>query len=278
MEIESVLLEASRLSEEGLHGEALSMLLEAEPENSENAALLCMIGALSAHLSADGMAVDFFRRCLALEPTDPRILITAGNGLAAVGEPGAEPALRMAALSNPDMAEARYSYGSFLIRNGLVEQGIEELGEARRLAPELEDVHLQLGIGHWLAGNTEAALAELESAVAANGEDWDARTIYGLVLLADERLDVAAEEMYPLAEPTAADGPLQLILALTFAAAEWDDQAWLALSRAEGADPPIDSLTGREVEEAIEAGGDAVRSLLLEEIAPPALRERIFLA
>lgn len=278
METDAILLEANRLSEEGLDAEALSLLLEAEPENQENAALLCMIGALSAHLSADGMAVDFFRRCLELEPTDPRILITAGSGLAAVSAPGAEPALRLAAISNPELPEARLAYGAFLIRSGMLDEGIQELREARRLDPDDGEAQLQLGIGLWLDGQTDAALSELEGAAAANSDDWDARAIYALALLGDERVEAAAEELYPMGEPLALDGPIQLIMALTFGVMEWEDEAWLALSRAEAADPPIDNLTGREVEEALEAGVEAMRELLLEELAPPALRERIFLS
>lgn len=277
METEDILLEANRLSEEGLDAEALSLLLEAEPENQENAALLCMIGALSAHLSADGMAVDFFRRTLELEPTDPRILITAGSGLAAVGAPGGEPALRLAAVTHPEMPEARLAYGAFMIRNGVVSEGIEELKAARDLAPDEAEPSLQLGIGYWLNGQMDDALSELETAVAADSEHLDARVIYSLALLGAERIEDAAEELYPLGEPLAADGPLQLIMALTFGATEWDNEAWLALSRAEGADPPVDAMTAREVEEALEAGEDAIRDLLLEELAPPALRERIFL-
>src|SRR5688572_14265000 len=102
--------------------EALESLLAAEPGNPDDPALLCMIGALAAQLGSEGMAVDYFNRCIDQNPTDVEILILAGAGLAAVGDPAAEPALRLAALTAPGNAAARSNYGALLVRNGLVEQ------------------------------------------------------------------------------------------------------------------------------------------------------------
>lgn len=276
-ELEPTLVEAARLSGEGLHEAALESLLDIESDYPENATLLCMIGALASHLGGEGMAADFFRRALAQNPTDPELLITAGSGLAALGDPGAEPALRLAALSNPEMPAARMHYGAVLLRNGMLREGLDELLAARALDAEDPEIRRNLGIGYLLADRPDEALEELESAAAADPENPELRTMWGLALLGEKEIAQAAEELYPIAEVTAQDGQIQLIMALTFAAEGWDEHAWLALSRAEAIQPPIDGASIREVEEAIEAGEDAARDLLLEELAPSALRDRIFL-
>lgn len=276
-DLQSVLLEATRLSEEGQDSDALELLLESEGEHSDDPMLLCMIGALAGHLGAEGMAVDFFNRCLQQQPTDAQVLITAGAGLAAAGDPGAEPALRLAAVTNPELAPARMHYGALLIRSGILEQGVEELLEARRLDPSDADIRRELGIAYLLSARSDEALDELESASAAGPEDWEARLLWSLAMINAKEIDRAAEELHPLGELLADDGNTQLLLALVFATQEWEDEAWLALSRAEAAEPPVDPAALREVEEALEAGSDAAQLLLLEEVAPSALRERIYL-
>ena len=277
-DLQTALLEATRLSDEGRDGDALDLLLEIEPDHADDPVLLCMIGALAGHLGAEGMAVDFFLRCLATDPVDPQILITAGAGLAAAGDPGAEPALRMAAVTHPEIAAARMHYGALLVRSGVLEQGRDELVAARGLDPEDPDIRRELGIAYFLEGRTEEALEELESAAAAGPEDPEVRLLWGLALVEQRRIAEGAEALHPLAEAVPEDGQVQLLLALAFAAEGWEDEAWLALSRAEAIDPPVDAASLREVEEALEAGTDAALDLLTEEVAPIALRDRIFLS
>lgn len=55
-----------------------------------------------------------------------------------------------------------------------------------------------------------------------------------------------------------------------------ENEAWVALSRAEEAESRVDAAVLKEVEEAIESGEESMRALLLDEIAPSALRERLF--
>src|SRR5690606_3329449 len=73
--LEESLLQASSLVEDGDEAGALRFLLELEQEHARDATLLCMIGVVAEHLGAGGMAVDYFRRCLAEEPTDPAVLV-----------------------------------------------------------------------------------------------------------------------------------------------------------------------------------------------------------
>lgn len=272
--LDEQLLEASRLSDAGEEQAALQLLLGLEPEHSENATLLCMIGALAAQLGVEGMAVDYFKRCLALDPTDPGVLVTAGAGLAASGDPAAEPALRLAALTAPDYAAARMHYGAYLVRNGLVEQGIEELLTALGLEEGDPDIHYQLGVAYLVAGRVNEALDELETAARAS-EDPEMRFLLGLALIQQGEIGRAAEELHPIAEAFAHDPDAQVLLALAFAAEGWEDEAWLAVSRAESGEAPVDGALIREVEEALEEGAESSRSMLIDEVAPASLRDRI---
>lgn len=273
--LDEQLAEASRLSEEGEDQLALDLLLGLEADYPDDATLLCMIGALAAHAGAEGMAVDYFRRCLDKSPTDPTLLITAGSGLALSGDAAAEPALRMAVLTAPDLPAARLHYGNYLVRAGLLEQGLEELSTARRLDPDDSGIREASGLAYLLAGRAGEALVELEAA-ATGSDDPSARLLYGLALIQEGDLSRAAEELLPLAESMVEEAEVQAVLALVFGIEGWENEAWLALSRAEEAEVRVDPAALREVEEAIEGGEESMRALLLDEIAPSALRERMF--
>jgi tetratricopeptide (TPR) repeat protein len=277
-DLDETLEEAARLSDSGDAAAALALLLEEEARYPDDPMLLCMIGALAETLGAEGMSVDFFQRCLAQNPTDVEVLILAGSGLAAAGDPGAEPALRLAALTSPDHPLARMHYGVLLVRTGLLEQGLEELSAARSLDPSSARTRRELGVAHLLRGAAEDALEELEAAVAADADDVENRLMLGLALVQEGQLSRAAEELHSLGEMLPDDGEVQLLLALLFALEGWEEEAWLAVSRAESAEPPVDSALVREVEEAIGSGQEAQRDLLIEELAPTSLRERLFLA
>jgi Flp pilus assembly protein TadD len=250
------------------------MLLELERENPSAPALLCMLGALASQLGAEGMAMDFFRRCLAEEPMDPQLLVVAGAGLAQSGDPAGEAALRLAALTAPSLPAARMHYGAYLVRAGLIEQGLEELNAARELDPEDPLIVQELATALLMGGATEPALDAFEAAAAAEPDDPELGLLFGLALLQDGDTARAAEVLYPLGEKLADDGEAQLVLALTFALEGWEEEGWLALSRAEAADAPPDPALLREVEEALAADVEEIRSLLLEAIAPSALRDR----
>ena len=276
-DLQATLVEADRLSEAGQDAEALELLLAAEEGNAEDSTLLCMIGALAAQLGGEGMAVDYFTRCLSHSPSDVEVLILAGTGLAAAGDPGAEPALRLAALTAPDHAVARMQYGALLVRSGLIEQGIEELETSRSLDPADPGTRRHLGVAYLIQGRRAEALIELETATETDEEDGETRLLWGLALLESDEIAEAAEVLYPLGEAMASDAMVQLILALTYSLQGWEEEAWVAFSRAEDAETGVDAPTLREAEEALSQGEEAVRDLLLDELAPTSLRERMFL-
>lgn len=278
LSMEEHLLEATRLAEDGEEGRALEVLLKVESDYPEDVTLLCMIGALAAHSGAEGMAADYFRRCLEREPMDPQILVTAGSGLAALGDPAAEPALRLAALTAPDLAPARMHYGAYLVRGGMTDAGIDELLAARSIDATDPDVRRELGIAYLLGRRPAEGLEELEAGVEMEPEDADLRMLFGLALIQERDLPRAAEEMYPLGLSMADDAEVQGLLALLYYLAGWEEEAWIALSRAEATPETLDPVWLSEVQEALESESEAVRSLLLDEIAPTALRDRLYRA
>jgi predicted Zn-dependent protease len=274
--LDELLEQCAIAAESGEDERALEMLLAAEPEHPDDPTLLCMLGELCRHRGSEGMATDFFRRCLAQEPTDPAILVAAGSALAATGDPEAEPALRLAALTAPASAPARMHFGAYLVRSGLADQGIDELQEARRLDPDDPAVLRELGIAHLLASHQVDAFEALEAAVALDPDDPDPRLLFGVSLLQAHEIERAAEELHPVSLALPLDTEVQLLLALVFGLAGWEEEAWLALSRAEAAPDPPDPAYLREVEEALEAGELVIRALLLTEIAPSFLRDRLY--
>ena len=98
-----------------------------------------------------GIAYERFRKALALAPTDPYVLATAGNGVAAFDDADAEPALRAAALSAPDVPLTRLMYGAYLSREGLHEDALRELLAARDLNEDDSQIAYELGVAYALA-------------------------------------------------------------------------------------------------------------------------------
>jgi Flp pilus assembly protein TadD len=149
--VDAIVREAATLGTEDRWEEAHEMLLNAVEEQGENATLLCYLGLAAQRLGSDSEAYEVFRRCLALQPTDPFILASAGTGLAAFDDPDAEGTLRLAALTAPDMPYARAAYGSYLAREGMLPEATAELETARTLAPDDAGVRAELAAAYLLA-------------------------------------------------------------------------------------------------------------------------------
>lgn len=269
--------QASSLSDDGRWSEAADILLEEEAEHPRDATLLCMLGVVAQELGADGRAYDYFKRCIAEQPADPLLLVTAGNGLAHYDDPEAESTLRLAAVTTPELMLARLYYGSYLLREGLLEQATAELEAARELDDVDSRVHRELATAYYLAGRRPESIVHLERALERSEEDPDLRLLYGLVLLEDGQMSEAAEEIHRASADLPMDTEASLLSALACSAEDWTDEAWLAIARAE------DGITSellpalQEVEELVEAGSAASTTFLREQFAPSMLRERMLL-
>ncbi len=269
------LQEASALSDEGRWPEAIDILLAEESEHPRDPVLMCMLGVAAQELGADGRAYDYFRRCIAEHPGDPLLLVTAGNGLAHYDDPEAESTLRLAAVTAPTLMIARLYYGSYLLREGLLDLATAELEAAKDLEEEDPRIHRELAAAYYLRDRRSDAIDQLDLALSFDDDDSDLRLLYGLVLLDDGQTAEGAEEIHRASAEIPADTEAQLLCALACAAHDWSDEAWLAHARAEdGITAPL-LPTLQEVEELLEAGPDAADSYLREQFAPSMLRERL---
>ena len=273
--LEERLAEAARLFDEGDAAAAFELLSELESRHPEDPTLLCMLGVTAAETDAGGMAYDYFRRCLATQPDDPEVLAMLGTGLARYDDPDAEGVLRLAALTAPGVAATRLRYGSYLAREGIADLALVELEAARELDPQNAEIPREMGVAHLLSGADAPAIDALRDAAALSPDDPETRFLLGLALLRAGEAAEAAEELHGAALSLPDDGDAQLVAALACASQEWDEEAWNALARAEGAATAADAALVREAEEAIEAGAEPARDLLVTQIAPSILRMRL---
>ena len=273
-ERDDVLREVVGLGEAERWEEAIALLAQLERTFSEDPAVLCMLGVAAREVGTDGQAYEYFRRCLAQEPADPTLLVTAGTGLAALDDPDAERVLRLAALAAPEFAPARVAYGAYLGREGMFELAVEELRAARDLDPESLPVRRELAVAFLRAGQTNQALAELEDALAGEAADSEVRFLYGLALLEKGRHGEGAEEVLRAAAELIAEFDVQLTAALASAAEGWMEAAWDSLARAELA-PAAEAPLLREAEDVIASGAAAARRFLRSELLPSVLHNRL---
>jgi len=255
--------------------EAAELLRDNLPDFDEDPAVHCWLGVAERELGMDGVAYERFKRALALDPSDPYVLATAGNGLAHFDDPDAEPALRAAAVTAPDVAVGRFLYGAYLAREGFLEQGLEELRAARELDPEDPQIAYELAVAHAFAGDHERATDVLADAVRLAPEDGWTRVVFGLELLEADRFDEAAGELISGARLREDDSYAQLAASLAAAATGLEDVAWEMLERARINATEGDLVLVTNVEDRLGSGRDSARRLLMDDLAPNMLRLRL---
>lgn len=254
---------------------AADLLREHLSDFDDDPAVHCWLGVAERELGLDGVAYQRFKRALSLDPSDPYVLATAGNGVAHFDDPDAEQALRAAALTAPGVAVARLLYGAYLSREGFLDQALEELDSARELDPEDPQIAYELGVAHALGQEYDRAADALADAVRLAPEDGWPRVVFGLVLLEGARFDEAAGELMSGARLREDDVYAQLAAALAAAAAGRDDDAYEMVERARLRAGEGDLVLVTAVEDRLDAGHDAARRLLMEDLAPNMLRTRI---
>lgn len=275
LEMDERLAEASRFTEEEQWGEAYSLLKEMETDYPEDPMLLVMLGTVAGEVEVRGLAYEYFRRALAAQPTDPAVLVLLGAGLARFDDPEAEGVLRLAAISAPHLAATRLQYGSYLAREGMHDLALPELEAARELDPDDPLIYRELAVAHWLADAAADAAADLDRALELAPDDAELRLLSGLLRLLDEDSMEGAENLVQASQTLDEDADVQIVASLAAAAEGWLDEAWNALARAEGAPLPPDPELISEVEDVLEQDEGAARRLLLQEVLPRVLRDRL---
>jgi Flp pilus assembly protein TadD len=275
MELEPLLEQVLSMGDEGDWPGAADLLLEHLEEFAEEPAMHCWLGVAEREMGLEGVAYERFKQALALGPTDPYVLATAGNGVAAFDDPSAEQALRTAAITAPDIPMTRMLYGAYLSREGLFEESRAELAAALRLAEDDPQVRYELGVLFALQDRFEEAADALGGAVRLDPEDGWTRGVFGLVLVEADRLEEAAGELTEAARIDAEDVDIQLAAALASAAIGREGIAYEMLERARMHAGEGDQEVVSAVEDRLDSDHQAARILLTEDVAPSFLRARL---
>lgn len=276
-DLEAVLDRAHRLGDEGDFQAMAEHLRGALEDLPGDPFVLCWLGVAERELGMTGVAYERFKQCLAAQPSDPYVLATAGNAVAAFDDPDAEAALRAAAVMAPELPLARWFYGAYLTREGFVEDGLKELQAARNLDPENAEVTYELGVALALQGNHEGAADEFFRATEIPGEvdeGWT-RVVLGLALVEEDRLEEALADLAAGARSRPTDVEAQLLAALAAKSEGHDDLGWEMLERARQTGNEADQVLAAEVEERLDQGPEAAADFLCKELAPTAYRARL---
>jgi tetratricopeptide (TPR) repeat protein len=275
MDREALLARVLAHADEGDWAAAAELLRDHLDDFDDDPAVQCWLGVSERELGLDGVAYERFKRALSLDPQDPYVLATAGNAIAHFDDPDAEQALRAAALTAPNVALGRLLYGAYLVREGFLEQGLEELTAARELDPDDSQIAYELGVGHALAGDHDRATDALADAVRLDPDDGWARVVFGLVLLEAGRDEEAVGELASGARHRDDDVDAQLVAALAAAATGLDEIAYEMLERGRMGAIETDLALVTAVEDRLDSGHEAAARLLSEELAPGMLRDRL---
>ena len=273
--VQAILDQAHRCGDDEDFEGMAEQLREGLVDHPGNPFLLCWLGVAEREMGMAGIAYEHFRACLASGPTDPHLLATAGNAIAAFDDPEAEGALRSAALLAPDLSLARWLYGAYLIREGILADGLRELRAAKELDAENTLVLYELGVGLALSGQRDAAVEEIYDAVALDASDGWAHVVLVLLVAEDGRAEEAAGVLEEGARLRPEDVEAQLLAALAGAAVGGADSPYEMLERArQWAEGPDRALVD-EVESRLDEGAEESAKWLSEQLGPVALRDRM---
>jgi Flp pilus assembly protein TadD len=275
MELKQLLERALSLADEGDWAGMAELLRERLAEFEEEPAVHLWLGVAEREMGMGGIAYERFKRALSLNPEDPYVLATAGNGVAAYDDEDAEPALRTAALMAPEVALTRMLYGAYLAREGLVTEALRELEAAAKLDADDAQIAYELGVARYLAGDVDGAIDSMADAVRLNPEDGWPRSVLGLVLLESERFEEAAGELSEAAHHRPEDVEIQAAAALAAGIIESDALAYEMLERARIRADEGDTDLLLAAEDRLDAGPVQCRTFLMEEVAPELLRRRL---
>jgi tetratricopeptide (TPR) repeat protein len=273
--VRAALDRAHQLGDEGDFAGMAEELRRALGDHPDDPFVLCWLGVAERELGLEGVAYERFRACLAARPMDPHLLATAGSAVAAFDDPEAEGALRTAALLAPDLPLARWLYGAWLVREGMLQDGLRELDAARDLDPDDASIRFERGVALALAGRREAAVDELYRAVHLDPGDGWAHVVLGLLLFDDGRGEEAAGVLEEGARLRPEDVEAQLLAALAAAAAGAEGAALEMVERARQWAEGADRALVDEVESRIDEGPEDAAAWLSEQIGPAALRDRM---
>ena len=273
--VKTLLDRAHAAGDEGDFDTMATLLRDGLADHPGDPFVLCWLGVAERELGMEGIAYERFRACLAAQPTDPGLLATAGSAIAAFDDPEAEGALRTATILAPDLPLTRWLYGAYLLREGMIAEGLAELIVARDLDEEDAAIRYELGAALALAGRREAAIDELYRAIDLDAGDGWAHVVLGLVLMEDDRGEEAAGVLEEGARLRPEDVEAQLVAALALGAFGREDQGLEMVERARQWAEGTDRQLVDEVETRLDEGPEEAAAWLAEQLGPAALRDRL---
>jgi tetratricopeptide (TPR) repeat protein len=132
------------------------------------------LGMFEANLGDFDAAIAHFEQSLKMDANSVATRINMTDVLRRIGdEARAEQILRAGLAEVPNNAALRHSLGLLLVRNNQLEAGIQELGEAARLAPENSRYIYVVGIALNSGGLQDEAALVLEEAKLRFPTDFD---------------------------------------------------------------------------------------------------------
>jgi tetratricopeptide (TPR) repeat protein len=273
--VEGVLQTAFLYAEDGAWDQAAEVMRDALESDPEDPYLLCSLGLAERELGMDGIAYERFKQVLATKSEDALLLATVGTAIAAFDDPSAEPALRTAALLAPNLPQARWMYGAYLSREGMVDKALEELAAAAELDPEDPMIPLEQGVAQAFGGDFESAYLSFARSVELEPRNGWGFVLLGLAALQSGDLEESCPALEEGARVCPDDLEAQLLAALALRATGWKERAFEMLERgrfaAEGSDPSL----VEQAEEQMEMGPQAALEFLEDSLGPSSFRQRL---
>ncbi len=123
------------------------------------------------------------------------------NGRSADAEKAFRDAVRLA----PELADAHLDLGLVLGREGKQEEAVRSLGRAVELDPKLPSAHMFLGVFLYQANRQDEAISALKQELALDPKNGEALTWMGIVQLAAGHPELAVDPLDRAAEVTPND-------------------------------------------------------------------------
>ena len=179
------------------------------------------------------VAIDYYRRALAIQPDDARTLYNYGNALYADGQ--IEPAIavyRDGLIKQPEFAGMHNNLGNALRSAGQLQEAVDSYRSAIALSPDLVQAHNNLGQVLCLLDSADQAVESHRRAVAINPHDVDSLTGLANALHKNKRFDEACEYFRLALRRRPDDATALLGLGLALTASDRPEEAFVLLERA----------------------------------------------
>jgi tetratricopeptide (TPR) repeat protein len=157
------------------------LVLSAEPDH---AIALNLMGILAYRAGRLDVALDLFRRAVAIDPASVEFQTNLGNILSQTEPRAAVEIFQKAIALQPDRAEIHNNLGAALAKLDLTEQAMAAHRKATLLDPDLAPAHSNLGNQLLEMGRAEEAIASHRRAVALQPGNADAHWNLAIALLA----------------------------------------------------------------------------------------------